>query len=278
METEETTWKDRCERYFSSITESDENVKRKSKSKEKESEWKEISEIGGQQERDSVSKFTSAKKWLKVVDMHGWKLAGTTSNRIESVISIIISILMCGALGFLVYLNVSIYIQQSSHFVTTSHKPIPNESLSFTICNKNLFRKSAASAAHSRFINLANLDSISFSSSQLSRQPFVSSQDLIENSPLWSLLNNELHHQNILKYMSEFDEDFVPYSYMSTANDFDSLYVSSVSDGDKVLRYALKPTKTELKDYGHHRDKILVHCWDGHRRCSDKYVLFCRCI
>lgn len=135
-------WKDRCDRYFTSISES-ESVRNGNYEKNRHmKKWRTLRDVTSDEltKSDATSNFDRARLWLPAVDIHGLGIAGTTTHVLETSIWIIISCVAFSGFVFLVYLNFSVYYLQSSSFRTEQVGARISEVPVITVCNKNKLR------------------------------------------------------------------------------------------------------------------------------------------
>ncbi|CAG2223563.1 ENACD [Mytilus edulis] len=253
MDEEGSNWQDRCERYFTSLTDSDKQRQRDKKLKDKMDEdcWKKLTE-----KTDKSKRKKKVQYWFRALDIHGLHFAGSVRNSLECVVWVLLTIIACGALSFLLYLTVNGYLNQNNYLeLKMSSMTYKNHPPTFvTVCNLNLFRKSSLLANQGRFSKLVNINSGVFSP-----QPVTSTEQLMKNSDIWSILKNS----GVLSYASQLDQDFLPYSGMITSDDWGSLYGASMKYGFGVWTEAVRPTLSELKLLGHKQSDMIVECFTG---------------
>lgn len=256
MDDEGSNWQERCERYFTSLTDSDKQRQRDNKMKEKMNKdcWKSLAEKSDQSKRKN-----SVQYWFRALDVHGIHFAGSVRNSLECVVWVLLTVIACGALSFLLYLTVNSYLDQNNHLKlkmsSTSYKKHPATIVS--VCNLNLFRKSSLSANQGRFSKLLNINSGVFNP-----QPVSSTEQLLKNSDIWSIMKNSLG-SGVLSYTSQLDQDFLPFSGMITSDDWESLYGASMKYGFGVWAEAVRPTLSEFKLIGHKPSDMIVECFTG---------------
>lgn len=253
MDDEGSNWQDRCERYFTSLTDSDKQRQRDKKLKDKMDEdcWKKLTE-----KTDKSKRKKKVQYWFRALDIHGLHFAGSVRNSLECVVWVLLTIIACGALSFLLYLTVNGYLNQNNYLeLKMSSMTYKNHPPTFvTVCNLNLFRKSSLLANQGRLSKLVNINSGVFSP-----QPVTSTEQLMKNSDIWSILKNS----GVLSYASQLDQDFLPYSGMITSDDWGSLYGASMKYGFGVWTEAVRPTLSELKLLGHKQSDMIVECFTG---------------
>lgn len=269
MDEDSNSWQHRCERYFTSISESDERRERWGYDRIQEGpimEWKHLTELANDAKRRS-SAFSRAKRWMRQLDIHGCSRVGYASV-VESVFWIIISVLGFGALSYIVYLYADIY-QNASHFQTLSYKipPFSSSSPNITICNNNILRKSALQQSQNRFQALLDVSTKTNKILQ-QRQQTLTAKELLERTTLYENLTSLLQPSELASLYSELEEEYLPYSYMSSPTDYGSLYLWGIQEGVEILREVVNPTKSELQTYGHRKDTLIVHCWADGKNCN----------
>ncbi|XP_060074891.1 amiloride-sensitive sodium channel subunit gamma-like [Ylistrum balloti] len=267
MDDESNSWQHRCERYFNSISESDERRGGYKRSQEGANmEWKHLTGFTNEAKKRS-SAFSRAKRWMRQLDIHGCSRIGYASV-LESVIWMIIAILAFGALTYVVYLYAVIYLK-STQFKTLSYKipPFSSSSPNITICNSNILRKSALLRSQNRFQSLLNVSAKTNKILQ-QRQQTLTAKELLERSSLHGELTKLLPQDELASLYSELEEEYLPYSYMSSPSDYGSLYLWGIQEGVEILREVVTPTKSELLTYGHRKDMLIVHCWADGKNCN----------
>ncbi|XP_033750780.1 uncharacterized protein LOC117334998 isoform X2 [Pecten maximus] len=269
MDGDSNSWQHRCERYFTSISESDERRGGWGYMRtpdEPNMEWKNLAGLANEAKKRS-SAFSRAKRWMRQLDIHGCGRVGYASF-VESVFWILISVLAFGALSYVVFLYAEIYLN-TSHFQTLSYKipPFSSSSPNITICNNNKLRKSALQHSQNRFQALLNVSSKTNKILQ-QRQQTLTAKELLERTTLYDNLTSILQHSELKSLYSELEEEYLPYSYMSSPSDYGSLYLWGIQEGVEILKDVVTPTKSELQTYGHRKDTLIVHCWADGKNCN----------
>ncbi|OWF49348.1 degenerin-like protein unc-105 [Mizuhopecten yessoensis] len=272
MDEDSNSWQHRCERYFTSISESDERrgggggggYNRIQEGPNME--WKHLNGLANDAKKRS-SGFSRAKRWMRQLDIHGCGRVGYASI-FESVIWIVISVLAFGALTYAVYLYAMIYLQ-TSQFKTLSYTipPFSSSSPNITICNNNILRKSALQRSQNRFQGLLNVSAKTNKILQ-QRQQTLTAKELLERTTLYDNLTDLLKNSELASLYSELEEEYLPYSYMSSPDDYGSLYLWGLREGVEILREVVTPTKSELLTYGHQKVQLIVHCWADGKNCN----------
>lgn len=229
-------------------------------------EWKSLAGLADDVRKRS-SAFSRAKRWMRQLDVHGCTRVGYASP-IESVIWIIISILAFGVLTYVVYLYTVAYLQ-TSNFTTSSFSipPFSSSTPNITMCNNNILRKSALQRTQNRFQGLINI-SMTTHGILTQRQQTLTAKELLERTTLFADLKNLLQHSELFSFYTELEEEYLPYSYMSSPWDYGSLYLWGVREGLEILKEVVSPTKAEIRTYGHTKDTMIVHCWADGKNCN----------
>lgn len=259
-------WKDRCDRYFTSISES-ESVRNGGYEKNRHmKKWRTLRDVTSDEltKSDVTSNFDRARLWLPAVDIHGLGIAGTTTNVLETSIWIIISCAAFSGFVFLAYLNVSVYYLQSSSFRTEQVGARISEAPFVTVCNMNKLRFSAVASAGDRFRDLlVPMTTTSMLSPSLTKN----GTDAIKSTSFQNFLRNVLDQEKYDKLISEIDSSFEPYSSMTSQSDWYSIYRASLRYGFRILEQAVRPNREEQWKFGHHANKTLVQCLYNGKSC-----------
>lgn len=259
-------WKDRCDRYFTSISES-ESVRNGNCEKNRHmKKWRTLRDVTSDEltKSDATSNFDRARLWLPAVDIHGLGIAGTTTHVLETSIWIIISCVAFSGFVFLVYLNFSVYYLQSSSFRTEQVGARISEVPVITVCNKNKLRFSVVASAGDRFRDLlVPMTTTSMLSPSLTKN----GTDAIKSTSFQTFLRNVVDKEKYDKLMSEIDFSFEPYSSMTSQNDWYSVYRASLRYGFRILEQAVRPNREEQWKFGHQANKTLVQCLYNGRPC-----------
>ncbi|KAK3604714.1 hypothetical protein CHS0354_018954 [Potamilus streckersoni] len=281
MEEDTGSWKERCERYFTSMTDlggkenspdtsgSSGNQKHEN---DEDKQWKNLAELPGKQR--NIKLFNEFKRWFSVLDIHGARYGGKTPNTVEFLMWCIIAVAAFGALSFTVYIQVSDSFSSPRHFQTseiTEMRPsevIPN----ITICNVNILKKSRLT--NTRFNGLLSLEPSHFNQSQVS---IISSIDSVKRilhskSSVWSFLS-EKAGAGLSDILLTLGEDYLIGTETTNLTNFQLAYnVGLRGDLTTVMREFVKPTENELSDFGHRREETLLECWIDGRRCRDNEI------
>lgn len=256
-------WKDRCERYFTSISESD-SVKNGSFERNKHpKKWRSLRDVTSDDfmKSDATSNIERAKQWLSAVDVHGLRLAGTANNVLETVIWIIVPCVAFGGFVFFMYLNFSVYLLQSSSFRVESIKSRLAEAPFVTVCNKNKLRFSVVASSNGRFRNLLVLKE---PGSVLTPVPNKNGSEAIKSTTFSSFAKKLLKKDEFDEMISDIDASFLSFSYMTSPNDWSAAFKESLKHGFQILQRVVSPNRQEYSEYGHQPNKSLVQClYDG---------------
>ena len=207
---EEERWRERCERYFSSITDvrkdsdtagpadlsnhkkKDKDGKKKNKSKKaapqkqtnvnvnnvlstataaaaerttkqttkkttmkKTTEDRVIIRANGKAYRTKQRPFKGPRRWLSSLDLHGTSMLQRTESVLFFLVWILITLAGCAVFGYLLYLVVDDFLDDSSHFRVMVGAGF-DLSLAVSVCNINPLRKSHLSST--RFAGLSRLN------------------------------------------------------------------------------------------------------------------------
>ncbi|XP_062588122.1 uncharacterized protein LOC134249782 isoform X2 [Saccostrea cucullata] len=259
-------WKDRCDRYFTSISES-ESVGNGNceKSKEKK-KWKTLRDVTSDDFTNSTSNFEIARHWFSAIDIHGFGLAGASANVLESIIWIIVPCVALGGFVFFVYLNFSVYLQQLSSYKIESSYNRPSDPVYVTVCNKNKLRFSVVASSFGRFRNLIALSAPAHMLIPSSNKNGV---EAVKFTPFYSFAQTLLDKDKLDKLIAEADAFFLPFSSMTSPNDWDNAYKASLKYGFWVLQRAASPSKEEYLKYGHQTNETIVQCLCDKRPCKE---------
>lgn len=269
-------WQERCERYFTSLTDNDKQKQRsctkmtKNKRCEHEENCNTLAGIGGKKNSDIGSKKSKMQYWFRALDIHGIHFAGSVKNNLECTMWILITIIACGGLSFLLYLTINSFIHQNNNLqlksLSSLNKNHPDTFI--TVCNINLLRRSNLVSIQNRFNKLANVNSGIFNP-----QPVPLTEKLMKNTALWPIMENSLQ-TGAAAYAADLDQQFLPYSGMAASDDWGSLYGASMVYGFDIWKDAVKPTISEFKLLGHQPNDMIIQCsQDDSGICHLRYII-----
>ena len=288
MEEDTGSWKERCDRYFTSLTDTDvrqDNNDKDTKNgksdthndntAEKDS-WKNLSEF-----KQDTNRMLRLKKVLHVLDIHGTRILCAGKHWLECVLWFMIISASLAVLVYVIYLQVTDYQKQVNErtFETVaiqndamnSERPLVSSLNSarplVSFCNRNTLKKSAVSGT--RFADLANMDSgIVTSQHEHASIKDTPSNVLKSNHKLNSLLKEQLGDE-LDRFMRELEDD-ISIKLLSESSNTSLLYsLAMAGTSDILLRY-LQPSRTEIQEIGHKMKDMLVRCIVDGRDCRER--------
>ncbi|KAL3867027.1 hypothetical protein ACJMK2_044268 [Sinanodonta woodiana] len=283
MEEDTGSWKERCERYFTSMTEleSKENSPDTSGSSgnqkhenDEDKQWKHLAELPGK--HVNLKKINEVKRWFSVLDIHGARYGGKTPNTVEFLMWFIIALAALGALSFTIYIQISDSLSSPRRFQTSEITEIrpPEVVPNITICNVNILKKSKI--LNTRFSGLLNIFPNHFNRSVVSIPTNTDSIEKIlqSKSSVWTFLS-ETAGSGLSDILLRVGEDYLVGTEVAELTNFQWAYnISMRGDLANVMREFVKPTTAELSYLGHRREETLLKCFIGGRRCRDRYIYF----
>lgn len=271
------SWKDRCDRYFTSISESGKNNEQEnhtngSKYAEHEDNaandqkdtWKDLSEI---RKRTSEHWFKrKAKHIFSVLDIHGTRILSKSTGTPSFVVWLIILILCSAGFGVTLYFFLTDMIQKTSYYRTVQVDISRRTSdVVVNICNTNKYKKSAIlSSDHEElksFINGVN--------GPVSVQEQVSLTNVLDgNSKLKEYLmkNGELSH-----VIAELENDVI-IKEMLKKSSTSLLHRLSLYGRPELLHQVITMNEEDLEKLGHPTEEVLVQCWVDNSECDKRKV------
>jgi hypothetical protein len=256
-------WKDRCERYFTSMSES-ESVQNENQQPKK---WRTLRDVTSDDFTKSYATSTidRAKQWLSAVDVHGLRVAGTANNVLETVIWIIVPCVAFGGFLFLMYLNLSVYLRQASNYRIETIDSLLMKAPYVTVCNQNKLRFSVVASSNERFQNLLSLKE---AESVRTPAPNKNGSQVIQSTTFSSFVQSLLNKEELEEMILDIDATFLPFSFMASPNDWNAAFKESLKHGFQILRRAVSPNKREYSDYGHLPNRSLLQCLDRGQPCK----------
>lgn len=279
MDTDENggSWKARCDRYFTSLTDSGANgdddstendtVPKGDKSGGKGT-WKSLSEL----KKHTKFRRNYLKRLFSVVDIHGARICGSTNNVYEFIIWLFIILASVSALAYLVYLQVDKYNSPSSKFETLDIGTFVNRDTPLvSFCSRNKIKKSKVIG--SRFADLANidLDNVVSSNNNDSIKPDTIKNIIDSNKKLVKLLS-ESGDDIKETILSELEDNIISRGLLQSSNMSVLTYLVINGWTDLIFNY-LAPTFSEIEGLGHKMNDMLVRCFLDGRECKDSELV-----
>ena len=267
------SWRARCDRYFTSLTDSDTNGEKESKgdntgtkgnkSGEKET-WKSLSEL----KKQTKERRGYTKRLLSVLDIHGTRVCGSTNNVYECMTWLFIILASVSALAYLVYLQIDAYNSHTSHFETLDIETFAKtETPLVSFCNRNILRKSTVS--DTRFADLAHVDleTIALSNNTSSQKGDV--KNIIGSNKKLNELLAEAGYRVRDAIVAELEDDIISRGLLQSSNISMLQYLALNGRPGMLLEY-LEPTLSEIRLLGHKSKDMIVKCFLGGRACKDR--------
>ena len=271
---ETNSWKDRCDRYFTSLTDSEENNGKDSKKehtdtkdrKDREETWKSLSELKRQ-----GNGYKHVKRALSVLDIHGVKIFTSSKNVLESAAWFVIITASIAAMIYVIYLQVYEYNTQTNTFVTTeiktkfrnTDKPL------VSFCNRNILKKSSVSGT--RFADLLDIENVNPPTNYISDgQEFVT--DIFESNKKLKDLLTDVFNDKGDNFISALQND-VAIKILDEASknkNVSVIHALALAGNSDILLDYLEPSITEIQVYGHKMKEMFVRCIIDGRECKER--------
>ena len=273
VEDDTDSWKDRCDRYFTSLTDSDgkaDNPEKPSmhvsdgKFGEKEN-WKSLGELKKQESKRSYH----LKRSLLLLDIHGTRICGTAKHMLEQIVWIVIIIASVAAIVYVIKIQVDAYHKQTRVFETIAvQTDVRNSGGSMvSFCNKNMLRKSTVTGT--RFADLVDIDSgIQTAHINVKTNKETTTNVIKSNKKLNALLTEQLG-ESLDDFMTELQDD-IAIKILSETSNVSVLYSLAVNGSSDILLDYLNPSLTEEQIHGHTKEDMLVRCILDGRACRER--------
>lgn len=275
------SWQERCERYFTSISDTgkdrdqekhlrnDSENSREKREKENMDDndkvWKDLSEV-----RKRFSEYwlvRRARKALSILDIHGARVAGKTKGTPWAIFWMVIVLISVVTFGVLLFYIMTEYLNQTPEYrikSMTSHK-LDSSEISLTVCNLNLIRKSKLT--DSKLNDLKSfLDGVN-DNKRTTEKP--SAKEVINaNVELKTLLLNNFSDK-LSDVFAYFDDDVVMQE-LTSSSDIPLLHRLSNYGKPELLKKIARVSKTLVEQFGHKTNETLAQCWIGNTLCQEK--------
>ena len=268
------SWKARCDRYFTSLTDSGANGDDESnndglgpkgaKSGEKDT-WKSLSEL----KKHAEFRRNYLKRLFSVVDIHGARVCGYTNSVYEFISWLLIILASVSALAYLVYIQVDDYNSRSSTFETLDIGTFVNRDTPLvSFCNRNKIKKSKVSGT--RFADLANINLDNGTDEDFNASIKT---DTVKNI----IKSNKKLDKRLLEtgddireaILSELEDDIISRGHLQSLNMSMLTYLAMNGRSNFMLDF-LAPMLSEIQRLGHKTKDMLVQCFLDGRECKDR--------
>lgn len=275
------SWQDRCERYFTSLSDTgkdrdqekhhrneSENSREKRDHEDMDDNdkvWKDLSEV-----RKRFSEYwlvRRARTVLSVLDCHGARVAGKTKGTPWVIFWMVIVLISVVTLGVLLFYIMTEYINQAPAYRIinmTSHK-LDSSEISLTVCNLNLIRKSKLTDPELNDLKLF-LDGVN--QNERTAEKSSAKEVINANLELKALLLNKFSDK-LSDVFAYFDEDVVMQE-LTSSSDVPLLHRLSSYGKPELLKEVARVSKTLVEQFGHKTNKTLAQCLIGNRLCQEK--------
>lgn len=287
------SWKERCDRYFTSISDTgkdhdQEKHQRKqiSQSSKAQEEHKEDDVPGGEGDDYVWENLSEVNKrftehWLtrkirfvfSVLDVHGSRILSKSTGTSGVVVCFILMLICLSAFGVGLGFLVRDFITRPSYFrvvnLVTSRSETKDVVVS--ICNLNRYKKSRVLT--SQFTDL-----------KMFVEGIYVMQDTEDDVTLLSVLkkNNKLmsfikerSDNTIDQLISSLEKDIVLREIMKNSNT-SQLYRLSLHGNPDFLHNVIAIPITDSEEMGHTKDEMLIKCWIDNTECNNRYSRFLR--
>ncbi|GFO47886.1 amiloride-sensitive cation channel 4-b [Plakobranchus ocellatus] len=281
-------WRERCDRYFSSMQDVDtieiattqKHRKETKKRKKTEKKYKTLSDKSREKfhnhppphHHQHVTTFTTKAeplkgpvRWLSGVDLHGTSMLLRARSHLYCLFWITVSILASIVCGVFVYIFISDYLDKSTVFkMQMSRESSAPSPLSLVLCNSNLLRASSVSQG-TRFYGLKNLTVSTPLSSRT--VPTQSPNELLAGTKLQELMNTVSVESDTLP-LDDLQQEFSFYSAMIADSDWDAVAEASLGLNFDLFPKALRMTATEMRMFGPDVKSDVLQCSKNGRQCG----------
>ena len=288
MDDDNRSWEERCDRYFSSISDTEKDRgQEKNQSRahtgtgfgnEKycqecahdgvdKGPWSNLSEL-----KRPVTGNTFVRRLHSVmerVDLNGTRLCAKTRSSPEVAFWSILIVCSVAVTGFLFYLIAVNYVNAGYAFklkrFDSNNDKTNRFNMVVSICNENLLKKNALKGVNSgSFLSaLVNTSSATLTSKLLTKSVKLV---LRENGNFENELNNE-------SFINELEADIVVQE-MRNAHGAALVQTLASYGLSEVIRALGGITSSDVGLYGHAAADSLLDCWVGNRKCGPRFVNF----
>lgn len=284
------SWEDRCNRYFSSLsdTEKDHGQEKHTVMTSREAanniqdkvgdqpsveanggtyntpQWRSLSEMRKLYTEHWGFRYT--RRIMSVIDIHGAKASYRANSKVEIIVWLLIILAAVGVTAYLCYLIVIDCTRSDKVLVTTLENSNIKDGISITICNMNLLKRSLVTAS-SRFSQFTNSQTSAIVTNQT--VPVLSLEDLVRsNENLFKFLKSNLDPE-FNTVVDSLRPNFV-IKEMMTGSSVPLVQRLLGYGRPDVLAEVLGVTTAEVEALGHASDDMLIDCWMDNRKCDTK--------
>lgn len=278
------SWKERCDRYFSSISDTgkDRDQEKQTKNDSENSRdkraarneffddgekgWKDLSEIKNAYSENSFVR--NVRYILSMLDVHGSKLATKTKGTVGFIIWMILIVGFIISLSILLYFMLTDYLRESSTFRITgiaSSERAPPSDMSLTVCNLNVIKKSKLADT-----SLQDLNLFISGNTKLSKTPDRSSvSEVFENNEKLKEFVTR-HNPGKISELIKIIENDVIVQELTSSSDLSLLYRLSKYGRPQILKEVIQLSVNDLEKAGNEANETLVRCWKDYTKCQPR--------
>lgn len=294
MNEDSQSWEDRCNRYFSSLSDTEKDYGQekhmsgvqtsnivpdneygdnsyvdrvpecKHGGSDEATPWKSLSEMRRLYSEHSMMRYT--RKLMSTLDIHGARMSSRSSTVVEMVVWFVLMAAALGATVYLCYLIVHNYRNSERLYALKKHPGYDRTTLTLTFCNLNILKNSSISS-DSRFSVLTSPTDPTIPI--IDNSPQTSLKALLNtNAKLTSRLEADLG-DNVEGFVEQLQRNVIVQELLIQSN------VSLVQRLRKyqrpnVLMEVLGVTLAEVDALGYRADEMLVNCWTDDTACVER--------
>ncbi|XP_045156231.2 amiloride-sensitive sodium channel subunit alpha-like [Mercenaria mercenaria] len=281
-EFESQSWKDRCDRYFSSISDTgkdrdqekhakndSENTRERRVMKnglldDNDKEWRDLSEV-----RNVFSEYwllRSARRVMSMLDIHGARVASKTTGTVGFIIWMIIVVISVLTFGSLLYFILRDYSDEPSTFRINSirqSKGLISDDISLTVCNLNVIKKSQL--VNSGLNDLDDL--INGKNIIVTREETNTVREELETNKKLKAFLLTRNTDTFSEFVASTENDIVVQELTRSSN-LSLLHRLSQYGKPGLLKEVVQLSKADVEKMGHATNETLVKCWKDNRQCQ----------
>ncbi|XP_060572309.1 acid-sensing ion channel 5-like isoform X2 [Ruditapes philippinarum] len=279
---ESQSWKDRCDRYFTSISDTgkDRDQEKTAKndsenSREKraslddffddgEKGWKDLSEI-----KKAFSEhwfLRHIRNALSVLDIHGSNIASKAKNTVGFTIWAILTLVSVITFGILLYFMLQEYLNRPSSFRVTSlstSERVVSSDISLTVCNLNVIKKSRLPDTGLNELHKF----VSGETKAAPRTEKVTVKEMIESNEKLTEFVTEHNPGKVSELVKSIENDVIVQELIHSSEE-SLLFRLSKYARPQILREVTHITKDDVERAGHVTNETLVQCWRDNSECQ----------
>lgn len=279
------SWQDRCDRYFTSISDTGKDRDQEKHSfnhieraretndpktrltEDDDKLWKDLSEV-----RKRLSEhwlLRRARQVLSELDIHGARKAVKSKGTVGFIFWLLTIFISIVAFGSLVYVLGKELWNRPVFYQVNGMESLRKETdfASVTICNLNLIKKSKLHTSSLTELKSMTIDNKIYQA----RSDNVTVRDTINaNAKLKSFLTERIP-KAFFDLVATIENDVVVKELTTSSNESLLYRVSRYGKADLVKEVA-HISKTDIQKMGYTTSEMLVRCWKDNVQCNSGYV------